>query len=176
MLVRFDHIVSINPSKYEKALKIANKPKMSDSELDFISSLKPSFKDIATKRKRVAGFISLTSITASNFTGNWWITDGDTSSDRAYETMLEQNGIPKSVDYTAYSHVQHLVGGVRLDEDRFAVTSIFDADEIPGCSTSKLAMEKQRIIYDKRSQLISRTYPELGSFGYDQFIQLANEI
>lgn len=155
MLYRLEHEISINAGTYNRALQQyeANSPKFEDADLN------PSFIDLNSGVKERAGFLFPAWMNKNEFTGAWLVDiAGDEPENIGYEAMLAQAGIPKDTEYYAWEGAnQHLVGGKRIDEKWFAVTSIFNLKKpLGGRPVSEATRERQRKAEELHKSTIAR--------------------
>lgn len=175
MYIRFDGKVSIAQGKYEEVQQLLSRASLTERQLDAVWEVKPKWHDEVEDKARYAGNIAMLSATDDTFTGCWWITDEDTPQDRAYLDMLANNGM---LDGTVVNHTdfrQHLVGGMRLDEDTFAVTSVLRSKRIhrKGPSISPYKIPRLEWMHH---ELVGDNLPQIGSFNYKKFMGFANAV
>lgn len=171
--VRFDHEIEFSAAAYDQAVARYKRPSKS---FEYGAEIKPHFYDRYSTKTRCAGIIELVTATPESFTGSWFITDDpDSANNKAYEDLLEQCGIPKSTEYSSYAFSQHLVGGERIDDKIFAVTSIFRVNALKrrGCILSKEKLEKVTKIHNG---LFEGDIPHRDDFDYSDFKKLATAV
>lgn len=170
MYTRFDQEIHLNAAQYDRAVDLYADP--SHSATDLIE-IKPKVAT-ATNQLKTAGLFMLVTATPETFTGAWFMLDGVTTNGTRYEDMLERQGISRESPYTSATYNQHLVGGKRLYEGIFTLTSLFRTDAIHG--GHPMAEAKNKKIARMSSKLMSGRTPVVGEFGYDQFMRVAEAV
>lgn len=139
MLYKFENVVEFTPSIYSKAVRELNATDdqiYGSGDYHILTSqplgsfwADPRFVDSNTGKLKRAGQIFLLTANDDRFAGMWSVRPVDGVAERGYDAMLKQAGIPKTSEYYAWEPAQHIVAGIRIDEAKFAATSIFRLSE-----------------------------------------------